>query len=133
MASRSVWTWPGTVAGMAAPPVAYDGEPSGPAVQVSCQVPPRSRVCGAVVVWFMHILQWWVCGALGAAGGSGACGDQALRRFSGFGAASASSCVYSCCGFRITSSAGPRSTISPLNMTRMSSEKWRAVARSWVM
>src|SRR5699024_11052566 len=51
----------------------------------------------------------------------------------GSGAATSSCLVKSACGFSITSSAEPRSTTSPRYITRISSEKWRAVARSWVM
>src|SRR5699024_3046969 len=50
--------------------------------------------------------------------------------FPGSGAAISSCLVNSACGLRMTSSAGPRSTTSPRYITRISSEKCRAVARS---
>jgi len=52
---------------------------------------------------------------------------------SGSGDAARSSCVYGFWGRRITSSAVPLSTTLPWLSTRISSLKWRAVARSWVM
>src|SRR5699024_8939233 len=51
----------------------------------------------------------------------------------GSGAATSSCLVNVARGRRMTSSASPRSTTSPRYITRISSEKWRAVARSWVM
>jgi hypothetical protein len=44
-----------------------------------------------------------------------------------------SSRVYGSCGLRMTSSAAPYSTTRPWLSTMISSLKWRAVARSWVM
>ena len=58
--------------------------------------------------------------------------SSASRR-SGSGDAARSVFVYSCCGCSRTSSAGPRSTTDPRNITMMSSLKCRAVARSCVM
>ena len=60
-------------------------------------------------------------------------GAVAAKRTSGFGEASRSWRVYGCCGLRITSSAGPRSTTTPPFSTMISSLKCRAVARSCVM
>src|SRR5699024_402162 len=51
----------------------------------------------------------------------------------GSGAATSSCLVNSAWGSRMTWSASPRSTTSPRYITRISSEKCRAVARSWVM
>src|SRR5690606_26058775 len=55
------------------------------------------------------------------------------KNFSGSGDAALSSRVYGFCALRMTSSAGPCSTMRPWLSTMISSLKCRAVARSWVM